>query len=110
MTASKEGDLRVYHIPQVPMRPFYVPVNSVKEGRKLIDVLAVYDLFQYQNRVKPDYTNASGLQRYEDGDWFDVDMDPEEEPYQDDWFHEERPVSYDSGEFSRALAVENEIK
>jgi hypothetical protein len=56
------GDLRVWHIPQVPMKPFHVPVQSPDEAVKIIQVLADYDLFQFANYVKPDYCNASGLE------------------------------------------------
>ena len=61
----KIGDLRVYHIPQVPMKSFRIPVDSVEEGRKIIVILADYDLFQYENNVKGDYCNTSGLEVYE---------------------------------------------
>ncbi|MDF2903290.1 MAG: hypothetical protein K0S25_928 [Bacillus sp. (in: firmicutes)] len=65
--------LRVWWIPQVPMESFYVPVNSVLEGKKVIDMLSAYDAFQLQRRVKVDYTNTSGLQEYNDetGEWED---------------------------------------
>lgn len=44
--------LRVWWIPQVGMeQTFYIPVNSVEEGKKMIDVLAAYDAFQYQNKT-----------------------------------------------------------
>lgn len=63
--------LRVWHIPQVPMKPFHVEVSSVEEAWKILNVLWDYDLFQYKNRVKPDYTNASGLEYWyeEEQDW-----------------------------------------
>lgn len=60
------GDLRVWHIPQVPMKPFHVAVESPKEAKKILDVLANYDIFQYENEVKPDYCNAAGLEIYEE--------------------------------------------
>lgn len=59
------GDLRVWHIPQVPMKPFHVPVQSPGEAVKVMQVLADYDIFQFESRVKPDYCNASGLEVYE---------------------------------------------
>jgi len=62
----KNGDLRVWWIPQIPMKPFYVPVKSVEEAIKITDVLADYDLFQYENNVKPDYSNAGGLMVWDD--------------------------------------------
>lgn len=65
------GDLRVWWIPQVPMKPFIVPVETVGEARKLLDALAKYDAFQFENLVKPDYSNAGGLSVFEDGEWTD---------------------------------------
>jgi hypothetical protein len=43
------------------MKAFDVDVESVKEGAKILDVLADYDLFQLDNNIKPDYCNAGGL-------------------------------------------------
>ena len=64
-----------------------------------MDVLADYDLFQLNNRIKPDYVNAGGLCRWcEDldgngtpgwGDWCD-----EETGHDDPWqFLEEKSNS-----------------
>jgi len=58
--------LRVWHIPQVPMKSFVVEVNSVEEGVRMMDALAEYDMFQYENNIKPDYCNASGLQMWDE--------------------------------------------
>ena len=54
--------LRVWWMPQVPMTPFYVEVSSVEEGVKIMHVLADYDIFQYKNNIKPDYSNTGGLE------------------------------------------------
>lgn len=64
-----EGDLKVWWIPQIPMKPFTVPVRNPYEAKLIIKTLALYDLFQYQNNIKPDYSNAGGLMIFEDGDW-----------------------------------------
>jgi len=69
MKKYKEGDLRVWHIPQVPMQAFYVPVKNIEEAKKILIVLADYDIFQFENKVKPDYSNAAGLQEFQGGDW-----------------------------------------
>ena len=64
--------LRVWWIPQVGIKnTFYVPVESAEEGKKLLDVLACYDLFQLNNNIKPDFCNMGGLQVYdeEDKEW-----------------------------------------
>jgi len=66
---NKEGNLRVWHIPQVPGEAFYVPVPTPQAGATILELLADYDRFQYENAIKPDYCNASGLEVFEDGEW-----------------------------------------
>lgn len=63
--------LRVWHIPQVPMKAFHVDVGTPEEAIKVLDILADYDLFQFENRVKPDYCNAQGLEEWDEqeGGW-----------------------------------------
>lgn len=61
--------LIVWHIPQVPMKPFKVPVDSPEEGAKVMAILAAYDKFQLDNNVKPDYSNAQGLLGADGDDW-----------------------------------------
>ena len=65
----KDGDLQVWHIPQVPGKALNIAVATPQEGKRLMDVLAAYDLFQFHNRIKPDYSNASGLNVFEGGEW-----------------------------------------
>ncbi|WP_145522485.1 MULTISPECIES: superinfection exclusion protein [Yersinia] len=57
---------RVWHIPQVPMKSFQVEVASVEEGVRMMNALADYDLFQYENNIKPDYCNMNGLQMWDE--------------------------------------------
>jgi len=86
--------LRVWWIPQVPMDPFYVDVESVEEGVKIMDALAEYDNFQYETSVKPDYCNAGGLEMFDpednqdspDGSWCSW--------YDDDEFYIDDPKEY----------------
>ena len=70
MVEPKRGDLKVWWIPQVPMKPFTVNVKTIREAKLLLDTLGKYDMFQYQHRIKPDYSNAGGLNVYspEDAD------------------------------------------
>lgn len=69
---NKTG-LKVWWIPQVPGKSFEVEVNSVREAKKLLNVLAKYDEFQFKNRIKPDYCNAGGLVKWdaEESAWYD---------------------------------------
>ncbi len=52
---------RVWWIPQIPMKAFLYEVPDVKTGQMLCDVLAKYDMFQFENNVKPDYANMGGV-------------------------------------------------
>lgn len=70
-TTNTTGDLRVWHIPQIPGKPFHVTVASVEQAKLVLSVLANYDIFQFKNRIKPDYSNASGLDVFQDGDWWE---------------------------------------
>lgn len=76
----KEGALRVWHIPQIPMKPFHVHVKDVEQAKFTIVVLSDYDLFQLKNRIKPDYSSTSGLEVWHGGEgwseWEDENGDP----------------------------------
>lgn len=80
--------LRVWHVPQVPMKSFKIEVSSVEEAIKLMDTLAQYDLFQYENQIKPDYCNASGLQMYDETLTDEDVLEMELEDKWIDWYHE----------------------
>ena len=69
---TTKQNLKVYWIPQVPMKAFEVPVDSLKEAKKILDTLAYYDIFQYENNIKPDYCNVGGLLfEDENGEWIE---------------------------------------
>ncbi len=82
----------MWWIPQIPMKPFFVSVKDVAEGVKVMDVLANYDDFQFKNRIKPDYSNAGGLQHWVE----DCDGDGNEgwEDWWDDKYETEDPEEY----------------
>lgn len=79
----EDSGVKVWWIPQIPMKSFEVPVPDIQTGAWLCDVLANYDLFQYNERVKPDYSNAGGVEFIDtDGEWTDVDYeDPDDVEY-----------------------------
>jgi hypothetical protein len=76
---------RVWHIPQVPGKVFHIQCNSLATAIGLTNVLAHYDLFQLANRIKPDYTNANGIEYYdhEDGTWTEFEVEDELEDYRE---------------------------
>lgn len=81
---------RVCHIPQVGYdAKFHVYCNSLEEAYKIQNVLTVYDLFQFNNRIKGDYCNLSSIQIYdpEFGEWcdyYDTNGSNPNEIYEDD--------------------------
>ena len=76
---------RVWWIPQVGMREhFIVPVSSPEEGRKVLDILGAYDLFQLQHNVKPDFCNTGNIEMWD-----------EEEQAWVDWYLETEDMYYD---------------
>lgn len=83
--------LKVWWVPQIPMKAFEYPVPDIKTGALLCDALAKYDLFQYDNKVKPDYSNAGGVAFIDaDGEWTDVDVDdPDDVEYVESVLEEE---------------------
>ena len=86
----KNGQLKVWWIPQVPMKAFEVLVDNINEAGLLLDTLADYDLFQFENKVKPDYCNAGGLMIWDDN------MDPDENGEKwVDWYDDETGMEFD---------------
>lgn len=81
-TAPKPGDLRVWWIPQVPMPPFHVPVTSIADAARIMDLLARYDAFEFEQSVKGDYANVGGVER-----WCEDNGDGE--PGWESWYDEE---------------------
>lgn len=73
LKSPKHGQLRVWWIPQMPMKAFYVEVRNLREAVLILNTLAEYDKFQFDNKVKPDYANAGGLQAWneDEGDWWE---------------------------------------
>lgn len=71
--------MQVWWIPQVPMTPFVVPVETELEANLLLDTLAAYDFFQLENKIKPDFCNMGGLHV-----WV-ADSDGEGTPGWEDW-------------------------
>lgn len=72
---AKEGDLRVWWVPQIPGEAFEWPVADLAQASSLLDVLAAYDDFQLAERVKGDYSNTGGLLIFQGGEWVDWESD-----------------------------------
>lgn len=90
----KMSKLRISHHPQVPCKAFHVEVSDLDEAIKVRSILVNYDLFQFENRIKPDYANMTTLEEYdeEEGDWLQ-------------WYNED---GLDFDEYLRELHQEGE--
>lgn len=106
---SKKIKMRVWHIPQVPGNPFYVNVDNVIEAKKVLDILAIYDQFQFQNNIKPDFCNTAGVQVYneEQKEWEDF---YDEDGNDFDQHYDEKEHEYGIENFCKDLIRENKIK
>lgn len=69
MAEQETTTLRVWWIPPIPMKPYFVGVRTIEEAALLLHSLAYYDLFQLENNVKPDFSNAGGLEVLVNGEW-----------------------------------------
>ena len=86
--------MRVWHMPQVGCNAtIHIPVESELEGKKIMDVLAAYDLFQLENNIKPDFCNINGLQVFNETEqvWEDWYLENDYDEYfdnVDDYFED----------------------
>lgn len=62
---------------------FVVPVELIAGGVENLEVQASCDLFKFENMVKPDYSNAGGLEVWSD------DCDGEGNAGWESWYDEE---------------------
>lgn len=83
--------LRVWWIPQVGMKgkSFKVDVPDIKTANVVMDVLAKYDIYQFENNIKPDFSNVGGLEVWneKEQEWEDW-MDPETGMSFEEWVTE----------------------
>jgi len=58
--------LRVWWVSQMGTDAIHIPVQSVKEAKKTMDLLSYFDCFQYNQHIRPDYSNTGGLEMYDE--------------------------------------------
>lgn len=71
---------KVWYIPQVPMVAFEREFDDLETAKAALDLITDFSIFEFENRVKPDYADMGGISRWEeDGDggfdWFDVEIE-----------------------------------
>lgn len=93
--------MRVWWCPQVGMcdKHFYIPVHSVEEAKKIMDVLAYYDCYQMNQHVKGDYANCGGLEVW----------DETEQEWCDWWYEDENHYFDDVDEYIEAMSDKKNV-
>lgn len=66
---------RAWIIPQVPGKPFTVQTGRREEAEQVEIILALFQLFLYDQGVMPDYSNATSVEEWDGEDWMDCDDD-----------------------------------
>lgn len=107
--------MRVWHIPQIGYEAtYYVPVKTVEEGRKVLDILAAYDLFQLENHIKPDFASTNGIQVFneEAQEWEDWYLETEEDYFDDvdDYLEDNKEIQNFSVELFSQLKGNRKLK
>jgi hypothetical protein len=71
---------RAWYIPQVPMHPFEVERPTAVEAQAALDLITNFSIFEFDNNIKPDYSDAGGVEEWDEAaqEWFDADIDEEE--------------------------------
>lgn len=76
---------RVWWVPQVgmPGPRFICDVSSLKEAVLLCQTLAQYDMYQFENHIKPDFCNMGGVEMWDEteDEWVDWYVDDEDDNY-----------------------------
>src|SRR5690606_19532234 len=98
---NTKNKLRVWHIPQVPMKGFRIPVKDESQAALLIASLSLQHLWLEENNVIGDFSNAIGVEMFEDGEWTDyyneeefMEWDELEETYFSEYVNQIREANY----------------
>lgn len=59
---------KISHIPQVPGKPFTTIVGNFNFAIRIGMILADYDRFQFEENIKPDYSNVTLIEVSADGE------------------------------------------
>lgn len=77
MTEFKPSKFKLWYSHQVPGPSYEQEVPDAKTGQAILDAIYQVALYQFNNKMIPDYCNAGGIVYLdEDGEW--SDYDPEE--------------------------------
>lgn len=66
---------KMWYIPQMPMKAFEFKTDTSAEALAALDLITDFSIFEYDNNVKPDYCDMSGISQWDETEqeWFDYD-------------------------------------
>lgn len=64
---------KIWYIPQLPMPAFEREYDDFQTAKAVINAIIGLSIFEFENRVKPDYADMAGISQWEDGEWCDVE-------------------------------------
>lgn len=75
---------KIFYIPQVPMPAFEREYEDFETAKEVLNAIINFSIFEYDNNVKPDYSDVAGISYWEEAeqDWEDVEEELWEEPYE----------------------------
>lgn len=71
---------KAWYIPQVPMKAFEVERGTAVEAQAALDLITAFSIFEFENKVKPDYSDTGGVAEWDETEQEWIDHDPEVEP------------------------------
>ena len=74
---------KIFYIPQVPMPAFEREYEDFETAKEVLNAIINFSIFEFDNNVKPDYSDVAGISFWEEAeqDWEDIDDMLWEEPY-----------------------------
>ena len=66
---------KIWYIPQVPMPAFEREYEDFETAKTVLNAIINFSIFEYDNNVKPDYSDVAGISFWEEAeqDWEDID-------------------------------------
>jgi hypothetical protein len=72
---SDVAKFKAWYIPQVPMKAFEVEASTAAKAQTVLNILTDFSIFEFENKVKPDYCDAGGVVEWDEAaqEWFDIE-------------------------------------
>lgn len=67
---------KAWYIPQVPMKAFEAERGTAEEAQAALDLITDFSIFEFDNKVKPDYSDAGGVVVWDEYEQEWIDYDP----------------------------------